>query len=231
MGILLIASVFYSRGPIIQWTPEKIKGEIFIGTAKVFSAQFVSKKDLENIQLWITPELADFLAVVPDHFDEISKNEAKQIEIIASIPLDTSIGSYDGPIHLKALKQKGKEGVSKTFAKPLPMTLIIKEPTVEEIPVDEVSLPTIERIYEDEETGTVYVRDEIIIGFEEGTSEARIKEIVAGVNGIFLGSIPDLDAYQIQILDITDPSQLEQIIQELEAYPEVIIATYHWLDG
>lgn len=127
---------------------------------------------------------------------------------------------------------KGKERKIRTIhpRRALKIVIEIKEPSTEEIPFDEVSLPTIERIYEDEETGAVYVEDEVIIGFKEGVSEARIKEIVAGVNGVFLGSISDLDAYQIQILNIIDPSQLEQIIQALEALPEVVIATYSWID-
>jgi len=104
----------------------------------------------------------------------------------------------------------------------------VKEPTAEEIPIDEVSLPTLERIYEDPETGAIYVRDEVIMGFEEGTSEARIKEIVAGVNGVFLGSDSDLGFYQV-LVPVTHPSELDSIIQQLESHPEVRIATYHWL--
>lgn len=123
-----------------------------------------------------------------------------------------------------------EQKVKSIYPEPLKIIINIKQPTAEEIPIDEVSLPTVEKIYENPETGAVYVRDEILIGFEQGTSEARIKEIVAGVNGVFLGSIIDLDAYQVRILAITDPSQLEAIIQQLEALPEVRVATYSWID-
>jgi len=221
---------FWSKGKsTIAWSLPKIEEEQFLGTAKAIVVKFVSKKDLENVQIWITPELEDFLTVIPESFDKINRNEIIQIEIIASIPLNTSIGSYDGTIHLKALKQKGKNKVSKTFAKPLPISLEIKEPTAEDIPFDEVSLPTLERIYEDEETGSVYVGDEVVIRFEENVSETRIKEIISSINGSILGYISDIEIYQV-LVPVADPSELEPIIQQLEIYSEVIIATYHWMD-
>lgn len=208
---------------VITWTPPKIEEEQFPGTAKVLTAMFTSKKDLENIQLWIVPELEDFLTVVPDHFDRINKGEAKQIAIIASVPLDTSIGSYDGTIHLKAKKS------NRTYPQTLKIILNIRKPSAEEIPIDEVSLAIEERIYEDPETGAVYVRDEVVIGFKESVSGARIKEIVSIINGSFLGSIPELGLYQV-LVPVTEPSELEPIIQQLEDYPEIKIATYHWMD-
>ena len=112
---------------------------------------------------------------------------------------------------------------------PLRITINVKKATAQEIPIDQVSLPIPERIYEDTQTGAVFVKDEIIIGFKPGTSETRIKEIVAGINGTFLGSVPDLGMYQIQV-SIANPSQLEAIIQQLETYPEVGIATYSWVN-
>jgi hypothetical protein len=120
---------------------------------------------------------------------------------------------------------KQKRSVKRIYPLPLKIAINVKKATAEVIPLDEVSLPIPERIYEDTQTGAVYVKDEIIIGFKEGTTEARIKEIVAGVNGTFLGSVPDLGMYQIQV-SISGPSQLEAIIQQLETYSEVGIATY-----
>ncbi len=124
---------------------------------------------------------------------------------------------------------KQKRTVRKIYPLPLRITINVKKATAQEIPVDQVSLPIPERIYEDTQTGAVYVRDEIIIGFKPGTSEQRIKEIVAGINGIFLGSIIDFNVYQIRV-SVSTPSELAAIIQQLESLPEVKMATYHWFN-
>lgn len=99
----------------------------------------------------------------------------------------------------------------------------------DEILIDEVSLPTVEKIYKDKESGAVYVRDEVVVRFKEGVSEAKIKEIISSVGGEIVGHIADIEIYQV-LVPVTDPSELELIIQQLETYPEVIIATHHWLD-
>ena len=117
-----------SSGPTIQWTPEKIEQEIFTGTTKVVSAQFISKKDLENVQIWTTPELEDFITVVPDFFDKIDKNETQQIEIISSVPLDTPVTTYSGTIHLKSTTKS-----KRTYSQTLKVTLNIKEPTIKKL--------------------------------------------------------------------------------------------------
>ncbi|MFH1657296.1 MAG: hypothetical protein ABH919_02410, partial [bacterium] len=124
---------------------------------------------------------------------------------------------------------KQKRTVRKIYPLPLKISINVKKATAQDIPANQVSLPIPERIYEDTQTGAVYVRDEIIIGFKEGTTEARIKEIVASINGTFLGSVPDLGMYQIQV-QVSNSSELQVIIQRLESYPEVGIATYSWID-
>ncbi len=132
------------------------------------------------------------------------------------------------PFYSRFLRKEHKFRV--IHPEPLKIMIGIKEPTAEEIPIDEVSLPTPERIYEDEETGAIYVRDEVLIGFKEDTPESVIKDIVSDIGGIFLGSILDLDAYQVQIPTIIDPDQLKTTIQQLKTQPEVKIATYSWIN-
>lgn len=196
-------------GPAIQWTPEKIEQEIFIGTAKVFNVQFVSKKDLEDVQIWITPELEDFVTAIPDSFDNIEKDKTIQIEIIASIPLDAPIDSYGGTIHLKALKQKGKEGTSKTFAKPLPVVLEIKEPTAEDV---------LEHFVKDIDPDKIVIVDperfvvnEIVIVVQEETKFLDVLEIIEPVQGIITGFVPGPQVYKIEVPANT-PEELDNFI-------------------
>jgi len=239
-----------SNNPMVVWLPEQVAQDQFPGTVKVITAKFTSSKNLENVEFWITPKLSEYATVEPESIDEVEKDKEYTIQIIVSLPSDVKtkqrveknieemLGDNADKNDKDFLTQSPQNKIhgllfvkSKKTLRPKPLRIVIniKEPTAEAIPIDEVSLPILEKIYEDPETGAIYVRDEVLIGFQEGTTEARIKEIVAEINGVFLGSIIDLDAYQVQVLNITDPSQLEQIIQQLENYPEVEIATYHWI--
>lgn len=281
LGLVIFSGLSFGNfwyRPTITWSPPKIEEEQFPGTAKVLTATFTSKKDLENVKFWLTPPLSKYAVVEPESIDKVEKNQEYSVQIIVSLPSDVLSKTYkeldldndikglgkelkdylgkhkDSKEYLKKfLKQripgllfvtseksvpwfkfwwfrfwrKAKERkIRVVHPKALRIMVKVKEPTAEEIPIDEVSLPTLERIYEDPETGAIYVRDEVIMGFEEGTSEAKIKEIVAEVNGVFLGSDLDLGLYQV-LVPVTGPSELELIIQQLEDYPEVRIATYH----
>jgi len=197
--------------------------QIIVSLTSDISSGTYSDKNLEEDIGKEDKDLREYLNKDKDSKDYLKGFLKKKIPGLIFVTSEKSVPRF--------MFQKDKEQKIRTiYPEALRIVINVKKPTAEEIPIDEVSLPTAEKIYKDPETGAVYVRDEILIGFKEGTSEARIKEIIAGVNGIFLGSIIDLDAYQIRILGITDPSQLEPIIQQLEVLPEVRIATYSWID-
>lgn len=193
----------------ISWTPKKIQEEVFVGTIKVIDAQFVSKENLKNVELWITPKLKDCLIVTPNSFNTIEKNKIIQVKIIVSIPLDNSIKSCGGTIHLKSIAKS-----EETYPQTLNVVLNVKEPTAEEIP-EEITLPASDRIAEDPAIGQNYIKDEIIVKFKDGTSETAIKQAVQNIGGVFIGFLKDLEIYQIQV-NVADFNELDQKITQLE---------------
>lgn len=90
----------------------------------------------------------------------------------------------------------------------------VKEPSAEEIP-GEIALPNFNRIEEDLAIGQNYVKDEIIVKFKDGTSETIIKQIVRDIDGVFIGSLKELEIYQLQV-SVADFNELDQKINQLE---------------
>lgn len=216
-----LAAVKVFKQPSIKWTPEKIEITLFTGTSKSSSASFLSNENLYNSRLELVPELAKFASVEPANISKITAGQNNSVNLLFSIPQATATGTYEGTLHLKSDK--------KTIPQTLKIVLNVKEPTVDYIPFDEVSLPILGRIYKNQETGATYVKDEVVIRFKDSVSQTRIKEIVSKINGKIMGYISDIEVYQV-LVPIASPSEIELIINELENYSEVIIASYHWIN-
>lgn len=214
-----LAAVKISKQPDIKWTPEKLEITLFTGTSKVSSASFISNENLENAKLELVPELAKFAFAQPAEMNEIAAGKNNSVNLFFSVPQETATGTYDGTLHLKLDK--------KTIPQTLKIILNIKEPTADYIP-DDISYPTADKIYNDEVLGGAYINDEILVVFQNETSQERIKQIIYSINGSFLGSIPDLNMYQIRV-KVNRPSEISILLQQLNSYPEIDTVSHHWL--
>ncbi|PIR66607.1 MAG: hypothetical protein COU51_03065 [Parcubacteria group bacterium CG10_big_fil_rev_8_21_14_0_10_36_14] len=193
----------------VSWIPEKITQTVFTGTTNVLNAQLVTKEDLENISLEATPGLENFLIIIPSSFQKIEKNHITDIKLLVTVPANAKIGEYGGTIHIKSIDKS-----KRTYPQTLKVNLSVEEPTADYIP-NNITLPTADRIAEDPAIGQNYIKDEIIVKFIDGTSEAEIKQAVQDIGGVFIGFLKDLEIYQIQVNAI-DFSELDQKIAQLE---------------
>lgn len=122
---------------------------------------------------------------------------------------------------------KSKEHKIRTIhPKALKVLINIKEPSLEEIP-EGFTLVSSDLIEEDSESENEFVNNEIIIGFKSEVNQETIRNIILGINGVFLGTDKDLNWYQVRV-PILDPAELDLLIQELELFSEVKFATRHW---
>lgn len=113
-----------SSNPIISWTPKIIEEKIFPGDTSEINVVFESKKDLQDIELWLTPGLKDFITFTPGYFDNVSTNAKNFVHLEISVPAETLLGTYDGTLHVRA--------GNRTFPQTLKITLEIIEPLSEE---------------------------------------------------------------------------------------------------
>lgn len=115
-----------SNNPIISWSPEFIEEKISPGETSEINFVFENKQDLQNIELWLTPELKDFVIVTftPQYFDSIPANTKNFVRLKISVPVETSLGIYNGTLHMRA----GKRTIPQT----LKIILKVIEPISEE---------------------------------------------------------------------------------------------------
>lgn len=104
----------------------------------------------------------------------------------------------------------------------------------EEEPTDagEISFrkPSDDHIVSDEATGAYFVDNEILLTAREGTAREEIEKIVSEINGIIVGCIEITNDYQIEIPEAKTVSELNEIVEQLEANDAVDDVTIHYLD-
>ena len=209
----------------ISWTPANLSHNALIGTSPSTQTSFVSSVALNNVQLRVVPELAPFVSVSPLSFTSIPAGVPQNVSITFNIPNGTQAQLRDGAIHLIAGLGNGK-----TYARPLPVSLNIKEATSFEIPVG-VALPSGDRIITEQGLeGNLFVKDEIDIFFKEDTSQNDIINLVSQINGKILGSIADENFYQVQV-NQEGFINLSNIINQLMQNPNVELAIPNLLNN
>ena len=75
---------------------------------------------------------------------------------------------------------------------------------------EECYTPKQENIIYDEETGSGYVNNMVIVYVQDGTAPEKVDALAEAVNGEVIGSIPELNEYQIQV-EAAEEEQLEEL--------------------
>lgn len=93
-----------------------------------------------------------------------------------------------------------------------------------------VSTPDPEAMQLDNETGIVYIDNEVLITFNKNTDRKTVDRVVESINGKIIGIISPTDTYQIQIESQSSFNSLEEVIDRIEeddsvdfAGPNIII--------
>jgi len=85
----------------IAWSPGEIEETLGLGRTKDVSVTFVSSVTLNNVDLWVVPELQSLLSLDKTHFDIVEANVPYDVNLHFDIPYDIQTGLYDGTIHLR----------------------------------------------------------------------------------------------------------------------------------
>lgn len=101
----------------------------------------------------------------------------------------------------------------------------IEEQIISSESESELYMPAEDALTLDEDTGTIYVNNIILIFFNQGTSKEEIQRVIESVNGTVVGSIPLIDQYQVQI-ESHSLTELKQICDDLKQNESVFEATY-----
>jgi len=118
LAVILLTSLPVLADPKIKWTPTQVSETLSPNESKSVSVSFNSSENINNIAVWVVPELQPFLHVEPSAIPSVIAGATVTVTLIIAPAANAPLGTFDGTIHLKST---GKS--SKTFAKPLPITL------------------------------------------------------------------------------------------------------------
>lgn len=100
----------YAKSPI-SWSEERIEITLPPGGTGVRNVTFTGSRALQNIALEPVPEIAGFLSVEPGSFTDVPAGEQQSVQLSFSIPEGTSVGTYDGTVHVRS----GNRTISQTL--------------------------------------------------------------------------------------------------------------------
>jgi len=202
----------------INWNPEKIDQTIGDGRTIIedITVSFTTQMDLENVDLWITPELQRLVTVTPNHFDTLNGGSSYEVKLHFLLPSDIPEGFYRGTIHIK-------DG-HRTYAKPLKATIKVDFgdiviPSTTKV-ISESSAEYISSISEDyseiifsqsiPELENIFPGDIIVIGVSNQTPYGLLRKVdlISASGGATAMSA------QSNIVINTSPATLEEAIQE-----------------
>ena len=204
----------------IYWSQPVVELEGYPGTVQPASVEFSASVDYSSVDVWVVPELARFIDVVPNTDIAALSDTPVGLQLIVSIPADTEPDVYEGTIHIRDGKR--------TVAKPLKVEIRVKELSAEVVP-EGPTAPSLDRISVDPETGASYLRDEVIVGLSDTFSEADLAQLISSFGGRFLGSIPRISVYQAVFPDVLDAAELDLIVYELANSEITRYAERSWL--
>lgn len=111
-----------SAQPKITWSQSSINVTLSPGYSETVEVIFSSNLPLNNIVIKPVPQIAPYLIIEPTSIVNVAANSAQSIRVLFSIPIEASIGSYEGTIHLQSGRQ--------TFPQTLKVQLHIVWPQV-----------------------------------------------------------------------------------------------------
>lgn len=111
--------------PSVTWTPSSVTQTIPAGGSTTIPVSFTASKKLSNAVVRVVPEIEPFVQVNPVLLGNVANGQTVNLGIIVSAPTNSPPGTLHGTIQLRS---GGK--AHKTFAKPLPVTIVVSGATV-----------------------------------------------------------------------------------------------------
>ena len=204
------------------WNPPNISQQILAGTTLSVPVSFITDVPLSNVRANSSPQLAQFAIISPTFLDTVPSGLSQTLTILLTIPKNTPIGIITGDIVLVSA-----DNPSKIFGPPLPVMIDIQQATPSEIPAG-VALPSPDRVVTEPELNVPFAKDEIDIVFKDGTPQTTVLNLVSQIGGGFLGSIPEINLYQVQVLS-EGFENLSNLINLAQQSSNVVFAIHHFL--
>ncbi len=90
-----------STQPKITWSASDVQPILSPGESSSSAVSFISSANLTNVTVEAVPEIAPFATIQPNTFASVSAGQTQSAQITFSIPQPTTLGTYDGTIHVR----------------------------------------------------------------------------------------------------------------------------------
>jgi Tol biopolymer transport system component len=216
-GVLaVLPSVTATQGGVqVSWTPSSIKPSALIGTVSTVQVTFVSRTPLPPVRVWVVPELAPYVSAVPSEFPAVPANTLSTVTLVVTAPKSATPQTVNGTVHLVDYTD-----TRETFARPLAVTLSLRQPTATTIPA-RLATPSPDRIVT--VSGVTYIANEIEIFFRPDADIAEVQRVAGSIDGTFLGSLPVERMYQVAVRQ-SSLIDLDLLATQLESLSSVQLA-------
>jgi Glucodextranase, domain B/K319L-like, PKD domain len=104
------------RPPTILWSPGRVEETVVRGGTETAEVSFTSTRDLTDVSLSISRELAPYVTVSPSSIPSVGAGTQTAVTLTLSAPAETRFRARDGVLRLRA---SGKS--RRTYARPLPV--------------------------------------------------------------------------------------------------------------
>ena len=202
-----------------SWEPTALSVTRLLGTATSITIRFTSSEALSNARVVVVPALAPYVSIYPNSsFTEIPGGVSQSIIVRISLPKTTAPGTYQGTLHIET---------DRTVARPLPVALTVQRAT-DALPAPPLLAdPSVDRITVTTDGNNIaYVKDEVDIFFNTGATSDTIRQVVRSIGGVFLGSAPQLQWYQV-LVPTEGFDQLTALVNAAQSSPAVAFAIHN----
>lgn len=183
---------------------------------------FTSKEALEDITLWVVPELQPYVSVEPASFPVINAGETYEFTVTSEIPEGTFPGNWNGTIHFRDGKRtKAKPlpvslEVLYTNAVPLPTTKFLRDRTASLLDCSSSTESNLVFLGSTSELNDLQLGDVVILGITPCTPNGFIGRLSGrtNINGnvdLMLEPAGLLDAFEKLVIDINRSFTPEEV--------------------
>jgi hypothetical protein len=199
----------------LRWSLPGISRLVLPGQQGFEIVDLTSNISIDNVVVEVTPSLQNVLTVEPSRIARIEVGRTYRLVVKFAIPLGLGLNStIDGTLHIRSAT-----GVSKTWSKPLPVTLTLKRFAYK--PGERSRLAV-------DPAGGTFLTNRIVVEMAEGSglSEATQVALTQGANVV--GASPQDRIYEFE-LDAGSTSSLDAAISRIAASPQVSAAMRSYL--
>jgi len=127
-GIILLAVIVFSNSPesatpVVAWTPSSVLEAVPAGQSVAVPVSLTAARNLTDVVVRVVPELQPFVEVDQPMLGDITEGETVVLTFMISVPGGALPETIEGVVQLRSGSTP-----KKTFASPLPFTILVLEP-------------------------------------------------------------------------------------------------------